>query len=141
MISDFIRAASSSWLPASIVAWRRTSARAWTDHPGQKPRGDRSPIGKLSFDAQVHIINGFVGGEDGGTEWRKGHADEVVAAEDEAGLAIGRDADEPAAAVEAGSDVDVSIGGECEALRATEAAIPGTCCAVSVDGPDGVVGA
>ena len=55
-----------------------------------------------SFDSQVHIINGFVGGEDGGAEGGEGHADEVYAGEDEGGFAVGGDADQAAAAVKAG---------------------------------------
>jgi hypothetical protein len=36
-----------------------------------------------SFDSQVHIINGFAGGEDGGSEGGEGQSDEVCAGENE----------------------------------------------------------
>jgi hypothetical protein len=61
------------------------------------------------FDSQVHIINGIVGGEDGGAQGRKGDADEVCSGEDEGCLAVGGYANQAAAAVEAGGEVDVAI--------------------------------
>jgi hypothetical protein len=36
----------------------------------------------LAFYAEVYIVNGFVGGEDGGAEGRKGYSDEIGAGED-----------------------------------------------------------
>jgi hypothetical protein len=63
-----------------------------------------------AFDSQVHIINSAVefglglevGGEDGGAEGGEGYADEAVSGEDERGLALRGDANEAAAAMEAG---------------------------------------
>jgi hypothetical protein len=52
----------------------------------------------------------------------------------------GRDADQAAAAVEAGGEIDVSLARDGQALRTAEAAIPGARVAVGLDGPDGVVG-
>ncbi len=93
-----------------------------------------------ALDSQVHIINGVVGGEDGGAERRKGHADQVGAGEDERCLALGCDADDAAAAVEAGGKVNVALARDGEALRAAKTAIPDARVAVGIDGPDGVVG-
>src|ERR1039458_994855 len=94
-----------------------------------------------SFYSQVHIINGFVGGEDGGSEGGEDQADEVCAGEHEGGLALRGDAHQAALATEAGGQVDVALFGECEALRTAQAAVPGAGFAVRLDGPDGVVGA
>ena len=46
-----------------------------------------------ALDSQVHIINGFVGGEDGGAERRERDANQIGAGEDERGFSVGRDAD------------------------------------------------
>src|SRR5580658_10921409 len=101
---------------------------------------DRKLKKRHAFNAQVDVVNGIAGGEDGGAKRRKGYADEVGAGEGERGFAGGGDADQAAAAVEAGCDVDVAVFGEREALGTAEAAIPDGCFAVGVDGPDGVVG-
>ena len=92
------------------------------------------------MDAQVDIIDGFVGGEDYGAEGGEGYSDKVGAGEDEGGFACGGDADQAAAAMEAGGEVDIAHFGEREALGTAEAAIPGAGVAVGLDGPDGVVG-
>jgi hypothetical protein len=51
------------------------------------------------------------------------------------------DADDAAAAMEAGGQINVALFGEREALGTAQSAIPGTGVAVGLDGPDGVVGA
>jgi hypothetical protein len=89
---------------------------------------------------QVNIINGLVGGEDGGAERGEGKPDEIGAGDGEGCFSFGGDADETALTVEAGGDIEISVGGEGETLRAAEAAIPDAGSAMGVDGPDGVVG-
>ena len=93
-----------------------------------------------AFYTQVHIINGFVGGEDGGAQGGEGYADQIGTGEDEGGFALGGDADQATATVEAGGEVDVAIFGEGEALGRPRPRIPGAGFAMGVDGPDGVVG-
>ena len=93
-------------LPMSLRSWCRRLEKA------------------QAFDSQVHIINGAIGlvrgleigGQDGGSEGRKGDADEAGSGQDQGCIAFGSDADQASAAVEAGSEIDVSIFGEGETL-------------------------
>jgi hypothetical protein len=62
-----------------------------------------------AFYAQVHIINGLIGGENGIAEGGEGDADEVDSGENERGLALGSHANQSATPVKAGCEVDVAV--------------------------------
>src|ERR1035441_4350584 len=92
-----------------------------------------------SFNSQVNIINRIVRRENCGAERRKGDTHKIDSGNDKRRFAVGRHPHQSAAAVQAGCDADVSLLGECQALRSTEAAIPWARFAVRIDGPDGVI--
>ena len=100
---------------------------------------DQRPTG----DTEVDVIESAASGEGGAAVVEEAEADEVVAGDEELCVrAVWRDADDAAAAVERGSDIDVAGVIERDALRASEAAlIEDACVAVSSDGVDGLVGA
>src|ERR1700685_3736573 len=73
---------------------------------------------RAALDVEVEVEEGGVGGEGGAAVVEEAEADEVVAGDEElGGCAVGCDADDATAAVQAGSNVDVAVGVEREALR------------------------
>ena len=62
-----------------------------------------------AFDSEIYVVDGFAGSEDCGAERRESDADEIGAGENQGGFAIGGDADNAAAAMEAGGEVDVAL--------------------------------
>ena len=91
------------------------------------------------FNSQVHIINGVIGGQDCGAERRKRNAHQIVAGQHQRGLALWRDAHQPAAAVQAGGNEYIALAGNGQSLRTAQPAIPGARVAVRLNGPDGLV--
>ena len=94
-----------------------------------------------SRDAKIGVVEGVPGGQGGAAVFEEGEAYEVGSGDCEGGLFIGGDADDAAAAVEAGGDVQVVVDVEGDALGAAEALVEDGGGAVGVDGVDGLVGA
>src|SRR6185437_531306 len=94
---------------------------------------DQRPAG----DAEVEVIEGAASRKRGAAVVEEAEADEVVAGDEElGGGAVRRDADDAAAALQRGRDVDVAVGIEREALRAAEALVEDAGVAVRCDRVD-----
>src|SRR5579859_816548 len=113
-------------------------------HPAEGPGGRRFEYRRLTVEGQpadvpINGKQGAVGGEDAAAVGEEGEADQSGAAEEVLGVALGRDANDAAAATERGHDEEVSVLVEGEALRAAEAAIEDVDFAVLGDAIDAVV--
>ena len=92
------------------------------------------------------MVEGSAGGEGvadgkyGATIFEEGESYDVVAGDDEGGLAVLVDSDDASLAAKTGGDVEVAIDIESHTLSATEALIEDGRVAVAVDGVDGLIG-